>query len=114
VNQFCPVRWFAPITLQFLFQLSKNYAEVALATTKRAEPFKSETLDTSNFDHLSQAYFADSRTFLVVSSFSFISTDETMSTQTSNHFESYLKKFGEAEWQDVIKSLLPAIHEVDR
>lgn len=37
-----------------------------------------------------------------------------MSTQTSNHFESYLKKFGEAEWQDVIKSLLPAIHEVDR
>jgi ferredoxin len=37
-----------------------------------------------------------------------------MSTQTSNHFESYLKKFGESEWQTAIQSLLPAIHEVDR
>ncbi len=37
-----------------------------------------------------------------------------MSTQSINHFESYLKKFAESEWQAAIESLLPAIHEVDR
>jgi ferredoxin len=37
-----------------------------------------------------------------------------MSTQSSNHFESYLKNFNEGQWQAAIASLLPSIHEVDR
>ncbi|MEP7148949.1 MAG: hypothetical protein ABI857_08695 [Acidobacteriota bacterium] len=37
-----------------------------------------------------------------------------MSTRNSNHFETYLEKFSEADWQTVITSLLSSIHEVDR
>ena len=37
-----------------------------------------------------------------------------MTSDSSNIFETYLKKFSEADWQAAIQSLLPSIHEVDR
>ncbi len=37
-----------------------------------------------------------------------------MSTRNSNHFETYLKKFSESDWQSAIASLFASIHEVDR
>lgn len=37
-----------------------------------------------------------------------------MSTQSSNHFETYLRKFNESDWLTAVESLLPSTHEVDR
>lgn len=37
-----------------------------------------------------------------------------MSNDRNNTFESYLKKFDEADWQHAIETLLPSVHEVDR
>ena len=37
-----------------------------------------------------------------------------MTNDSSNIFETYLKKFTEVDWQTAIQSLLPSIHEVDR
>lgn len=37
-----------------------------------------------------------------------------MNSNPENSLENYLRSFNETDWQDAIKSLLPAIHEVDR
>ena len=37
-----------------------------------------------------------------------------MSSNTENSLETYLRSFNETDWQSAVKSLLPAIHEVDR
>lgn len=38
----------------------------------------------------------------------------TMSNESLNPLESYLKKFSEPDWQTALDSVLPSIHEVDR
>ena len=96
------------------FSIQKSTPQLQPATVRRARPAKSETLDTSNFGKLSQANIAESLKFLVVSSFSFASYITVMRTDSANHFEAYVQKFTETDWQDAISTLSPSIHEVDR